>query len=115
MARSTTTFKEGNKGKPKGAKHNRTKLKEAFGVKNWNDLKTFVENEGLEKLTAEMAKLKGANYAYVFLTLCEFVKPKQQRTVIAGDNENPLTVHAAITALPLDLRKQILEQLRKNT
>lgn len=91
--RSTTWTKGTNPVKKKGTKRKATLLKEAFGVKTWAELQQFVETKGLEKLTFKMNRLKPKDYAIVFLSLCEFVKPKLQRTTIeGGDPDKPVQV-----------------------
>lgn len=94
----TTTWKKGEKPpvkKPKGAKNKRTLLKEAIGLKNWDELKTFVETNGVEKCIKELGKMKAGAYVYAFLALTEFVKPKLARTEVAGDPEKPVQVNLA--------------------
>lgn len=99
MAKTSTSFKEGNNGKPKGAKHQRTKLKEALGIKNWEQLKDYVEGKGLEKCIDELQKQKGGDFIYAYLTLAEFVKPKLARTTIVGDKDQPMQGELKITVV----------------
>lgn len=88
--RSTTWKKGSNPVKKTGTKHKTTLAKEAVGVKNWEDLKEFVEGPGVQKMVEEMSKMKQTYYVSAFLALCEFIKPKLQRTTIAGEKENPI-------------------------
>lgn len=89
--RSTSWEKGGNiPVKAKGTKNKLTVLKESFGVKNWTQLQDFVEKKGLQKLIKEMETLSGHSYSSIYLQLCEFIKPKLQRTTITGDPESPI-------------------------
>lgn len=91
-----TTWKKGEKPpvkKPKGAKNKRTILKEAIGLKNWDELEKFIETNGIEKCVKELQKLSRANYVYAFLALTEYVKPKLARTEVAGDKDKPLQMN----------------------
>lgn len=65
--------------KPKGRKNNKTLIKEALGLKGWEQLKDFVEGKGAEKMVTEMKKLKGKSYVYAMQSIAEFVKPKLSR------------------------------------
>lgn len=94
----TTTWKKGQKPpvkKPKGAKNKRTILKEALGLKNWDQLKGFIESNGIEKCVKEIGKLRGASYVYAFIALTEFVKPKLNRTEVTGDPDKPVQVNVS--------------------
>jgi hypothetical protein len=100
----STTWKPGTNPKmKKGTKRKATLLKEAFGVKTWEELKGFVEGPGLERLIAKMARLRPAQYATVFLSLTEFIKPKLQRTTIAGDPTSPIKTSMTINIVKSDV------------
>ncbi len=87
-----TPFKKGNSGKPKGAKNRSTRIKEAVGVENWEQLKEYVESKGVQKCIQELQKQKGGRFIYAFLALTEFVKPKLTRMKVEGDKDNPIHV-----------------------
>lgn len=81
--RRSSTWAKGEKPpvqRPKGAKNNKTRLKESLGLQNWEGLKKFIETSGATKLIKEMRKLKGQQYVYAMQAMTEFVKPKLQRT-----------------------------------
>lgn len=83
MARNQTTWPKGQKPpvkKPKGAKSKKTLLKESLGLKGWNQLASFIENEGAEKYVVEMMKLSGRNFTTALAQFTEYVKPKLTRT-----------------------------------
>jgi hypothetical protein len=89
--RTSGTWNKGENPKmQKGTKQKRTLLKESLGLTNWGKLKSFIENEGAEKLVDELQHLKGKDYILAYSSLAEFIRPKQQRTTIAGDPNNPL-------------------------
>jgi hypothetical protein len=94
----SSTWEKGKKPpvkRPKGSKNKRTILKEAIGLKNWDQLKGFVETHGLEKCIKELSKMKAGSYVYAFLALTEFVKPKLARTEVAGDPDQPVQVNVS--------------------
>lgn len=98
---TSTTWKKGtNPVKKPGTKHKTTLAKEAIGVKNWEDLKDFIDNKGVEKCIDELLKMKQGYYVSAFLSLCEFVKPKLQRTTIAGDKDEPIVFQEVKTYAP---------------
>lgn len=115
MAKSQTYFKPGERkvGRTAGVKNQRTKVKEALGIASWEQLKGYVEGQGIERCVQELHKLKGRTYVYAYLTLTEYVKPKLTRVEYkdTGGQKIPFD----FTSLPLELRKQILEHIRGNT
>lgn len=91
--RTAGTWKKGeNPRMQKGAKHKATILKESVGLNSWEKLKSFIENEGAEKLVDEMQDMTGKNYVIAYSTLAEFIKPKLQRTTVVGEEDQPLVV-----------------------
>ena len=86
----STSFKKGIATKPKGAKHTTTKVKEAIGVNNWQELGQWMETHGLQKYIDNMANMKPKEYAIAYSTLLEYIKPKLNRTTLVGDKESPL-------------------------
>jgi hypothetical protein len=76
MSKSSTSFTKGNKGKPKGVKHQKTLVKEALGLQNWEGLKQYIETEGSTRLMEEMKKMKGRDLLYAMRYMTEFFKPK---------------------------------------
>ena len=98
MPRTPATWPKGQKPpvqKPKGAKAKKTLLKESLGLSGWSRLKSFVENEGADKLVEEMSKLKGKDYTTALAAFTEYVKPKLTRTdleVSGGITETVVTI-----------------------
>jgi hypothetical protein len=93
-----STWKKGEKPpvkRPKGSKNKKTLLKEALGLKSWDQLKEFVESNGIEKCILEIQKLRGAAYVYAFLSLTEYVKPKLARTEVKVDPESEVHVNVS--------------------
>lgn len=115
MPVTKTSFKKGEKRvvKTKGVKHKKTLLKESIGLKNWEQLASFVKNEGSEKLVEELVKLTRANYVYAWQAVAEFVKPKLTRVEYKEDPAGKIPFD--FSSLPIELKKQILEHVRANT
>lgn len=84
MAQSSTSFSKGNTGKPKGAKHEKTLLKEKVGLTTWETMGDWLLNEGLDRYKAEMLTLKGKDFIFAHNTLVEYFKPKLNRTTHNG-------------------------------
>ena len=112
MAKNEKSFTPGDEraGRKPGAKNQRTKAKEAIGISNWNELKGFVENNGVQKCITELQKLKGKTYVYAYLSLTEYIKPKLTRVEYRDEGGNRIPFD--FSQLPIDLRKQILEHVR---
>jgi hypothetical protein len=115
MPKNQTSFKKGEKRvvRRKGVKNKRTILKESLGLTNFDKLASFIKNEGSEKLVNELQKLNSASYIYAWQAVAEFVKPKLTR--VEYRDESPGTIPFDFSSLPIQLRKQILEHVRKNT
>lgn len=45
---------------------------------------------GMDRFLSEMKKLKGYRYVDAYLSIMEYVKPKQSRAVMVGDSDNPV-------------------------
>jgi hypothetical protein len=99
--------------KAKGVKNKKTILKESLGLTNWNKLVSFIEHEGAEKMVEELQKLTGTSFSIAFQSITEFIKPKLSRKEHISD-QGPLT-EVNFRDLPADLRKQVLEHIRRNT
>ena len=84
MAVTSTSFKKGAPGKPKGAKNESTLIKEKVGLSTWETMGEWLLNEGLDRYKIEMEKLKGKDYIFFFITLVEYFKPKLNRTTHEG-------------------------------
>lgn len=113
--RTSGTWKKGqNPVKKKGTRHKRTVLKESIGLSNWAKLKSFIENEGAEKLVSEMQGLSGKEFINAYSSLAEYVKPKLQRTTLAGDPDNPIASKLDVTKLPTDVLEALLNALDMN-
>jgi hypothetical protein len=71
--RKKSTWPKGKKPpvqRPKGSKNKKTLLKESLGLKNWDKLVSFVNNEAAEKLVDEIYKLNGKDYIYALIDGC---------------------------------------------
>jgi hypothetical protein len=96
--------KSGNPdGKPKGAKHEKTKQWEALGEMIVGDCTDKV----MQYLNDLWRKDKEA-YFKAYTLLLEYFKPKQARTEIVGDEDKPLHIKQ-----DLDLSKMPPELLRE--
>ena len=84
MAVTSTSFKKSAPGKPKGAKHPQTLLKEKLGLTTWETMGEWLLNEGLDRYKLEMEKLKGKDFIFAHNTLVEYFKPKLNRTTHEG-------------------------------
>ena len=51
-------------------------LRKDLNVSNWNKLKDFINNEGIEKFVEEMQQLDGREYIAAYLGIVPFVKGK---------------------------------------
>lgn len=77
MRKHKGQFKEGNQGKPKGAKNKKTQQWETFSL--------YCLGGGLKKFEEELNKLTGKDFVVAFTNLLEFHKPKLQRGELVGD------------------------------
>lgn len=111
--RSTTWTSENNFRKPKGTIHKKTKVKAAVGLKNWDQLEQFIKTTGAEKWITEIKKLKGKDFTVAYTAAAEFVKPKLSRTEYRPTG--PKIQEINFDELPLEIRKKILEHLRKKS
>lgn len=112
--RTSGTWKKGENPKmKKGTRQKRTVLKESIGLSNWAKLKSFVENEGAEKLVDEIATLNGKDFITAYTSLAEFVKPKLQRTQIAGDPDEPIHSAIDLSKLPNEVLEAIINAANK--
>ena len=77
--------KSGNpKGRPEGAVNKKTEM--------WNQLGDYVVTQGAERAMAVMHAMDDEDYLHYYLALVEYFKPKQARTVHAGDSEAPVQI-----------------------
>jgi hypothetical protein len=81
MPKTSTSFKKGPRkvGRAKGTRNKRTLLKESLGLKNWDQLTSYIEKEGAQKMVKELLKMKGKDFSTTYTALMEFVKPKLSR------------------------------------
>lgn len=84
MAVTSTSFKKGAPGKPKGAKNESTLIKEKVGLTSWDTMCNMIVNEGIDKYMEELFKLKGKDFIFGYTALIEYVKPKLNRTTLDG-------------------------------
>ena len=90
--RSTTWQPGANPIMKKGAKHKKTLVKEAIGLKNWEGFKEFVDKEGATKLIEEMKKLKGRDFVMAMQAMTEFVKPKLARQEVKTEHSGSIAL-----------------------
>lgn len=96
MAKTSTSFKKGNEGKPPGTKHLKTRLKEQIGVSTWEQVGDWLTNEGLERYKEELGKLEGKDYIFGHNAMMEFFKPKLNRLTVDGELEHKGTVQTIV-------------------
>lgn len=89
----------------KGMKAKKTLVKESMGLDSWQKLADFVVKEGAEKWIQEAMKLTGKNYATVYTSLLEFIKPKLGRLDIAARVKSEVTFNITKTYLLPDEKK----------
>ena len=78
-------LKKGHGGlKPKGALSKKTEM--------WNKLGDYVVTAGAERAMAVLHSMDDEEYLHNYLALLEYFKPKQARTVHAGDVEAPVQI-----------------------
>lgn len=80
MAKSSTSFKNGNPGKPRGAVSEKTKMWEALGK--------MITEGGAERALNFLEKVDDETFMKYYLMLLEYFKPKLQRSDITS-NEKP--------------------------
>lgn len=106
--KTSTTWKKGqNPTMPKGTKQKKTVLKESIGLKNWDQLKSFIEKEGAEKLVTEISKLNGKDYVIAYGMLAEYVKPKLNRVTLEGNPDKPIQVNTQLANLSFEQLYQL--------
>lgn len=91
MARTSTTFKEGQGGRKKNSKNKKTLILNTFA-------QSIVEG-GMDKFKEELDKLTGKEYIHAFMTLFEYVKPKLARTEMTGKDGEPIETCSATDKL----------------
>src|SRR5476651_1121022 len=71
-------FQKGNDlgGRRKGILNKNTLLKHELSIQNWNDLKGFIEGEGISRFIDQMQDLDGKDYIIAYLGILPYVKPK---------------------------------------
>ncbi len=94
---STSWTKETVPKKKKGALSQKTKLKNAIGVKHWTQLQEYLETKGIEKYVQELNNMKGKDFATAFTSITEFVKPKLARSEVLADIKTDITWHITKT------------------
>ena len=104
---NNTSFKGGNKGKPKGAKANKTIIKEAIGLDSWENLQKYLLTEGADKFISEVGKMKGHSFVINFLQAIEYFKPKLSR--VDSQNTHKVEIKSFIVELSHDEDNKIDE------
>jgi hypothetical protein len=78
-------LKKGHGGlKPKGALSKKTEM--------WNQLGDYVVTQGAERAMTVLHSMDDEDYLHHYLAMLEYFKPKQARTVHAGDSEAPVQI-----------------------
>jgi hypothetical protein len=106
--RTKTTWTKGtNPVKKKGTKARKTILKESLGLKGWEKLNSFLQNEGATKMVDTLAKLSEKEFAFAYGQMLEFIRPKLTRTTHVGDAKNPLELRSGIDISKLTPEQQL--------
>ena len=84
MRNADGTFGEGNKGKPKGAKSNKTK--------QWEQLGDFLTEEGAQRAMKILNDLPDEEYLDQFGKLLNYYKPKMQSTNLDANLKTESTI-----------------------
>ncbi len=84
-------FQKGNDlgGRRKGVLNKNTLLKHELSIQNWNDLKGFIEGEGISRFIDQMEALDGKDYIIAYLGILPYVKPKIANIEVREDNDKP--------------------------
>jgi len=72
------------KGRPVGSQNERTIM--------WQQLGDYVVTQGAERAMTVLHSMDDEDYLHYYLTMLEYFKPKQARTVHAGDSEAPVQI-----------------------
>jgi hypothetical protein len=72
------------KGRPVGSQNERTIM--------WQQLGDYVVTQGAERAMTVLHAMDDEDYLHYYLTMLEYFKPKQARTVHAGDSEAPVQI-----------------------
>jgi len=72
------------KGRPVGSQNERTIM--------WHQLGEYVVTQGAERAMTVLHSMDDEDYLHYYLTMLEYFKPKQARTVHAGDSEAPVQI-----------------------
>jgi hypothetical protein len=72
------------KGRPVGSQNERTIM--------WQQLGDYVVTQGAERAMSVLHSMDDEDYLHYYLTMLEYFKPKQARTVHAGDSEAPVQI-----------------------
>lgn len=91
MAKTSTTFKEGQGGRRKGAKNKETIAKEALQSGLWEAIAEKITTAGIEKYWNELMTLEGKDYLWGYNQLLEYFKPKLSRATLEGGDKPLLT------------------------
>ena len=91
-------------GRKKGVPNRATRIREKLGIRTWDQMGNFLENEGSKKCSQELLKLEGKDFVNAFASLSEFFKPKLSRTEQAG----------SITMLNVDLTPEEQRKIAQN-
>jgi len=72
------------KGRPVGSQNERTIM--------WQQLGEYVVTQGAERAMTVLHSMDDEDYLHNYLMILEYFKPKQARTVHAGDSEAPVQI-----------------------
>jgi hypothetical protein len=70
--------------KPKGAISERTEM--------WNKLGEYVVTQGAERAMQVLGAMEDEEFLKNYMTMLEYFKPKQGRTVHASDTDSPVVI-----------------------
>jgi hypothetical protein len=70
--------------KPKGAVSERTEM--------WNRLGEYVVTQGAERAMQVLGAMEDEEFLKNYMTMLEYFKPKQGRTVHASDTDSPVVI-----------------------
>ena len=106
--RKTTTWTKETAPKPKkGRKARKTIIKEALGLTGWEKLKSYLENDGAEKMMETMSKMSGRDFATAYNQMADYIRPKLTRATHVGDPQNPLELKSGIDLSKLTPEQQV--------
>lgn len=80
MGRSSTTWKKGEGGRPKGVKNKKTR--------QWDAIGDYISNEGAERFLQIMEESNDKEYIDKMLAILNYFKPRLASTTNKNENTN---------------------------